>query len=312
MTEAAIELVEMSKRFKNLIAVDRLSLEVRRGEIFGLLGPNGSGKTTTVNVISGLSRPTSGTVRVLGQDILAGSRSVRRALGSMPQETALYEELSAEANLRFHGDLFGVPREVISEQTDHLLDLVQLSERRRDRVSTFSGGMKRRLALARAMLHDPEMLYLDEPTLGVDVQSRRALWDYILGLKARGKTILITTNYLEEASALCDRLAILDHGRLAALDTPVQLSRRYGDTVIEMVLEPGPSSELVARLRDIQGVTDVVAIDSAIKVTLAGAREAVGQVVTLVTKESRLVGFDQHQPSLDEVFLHLTGRELRD
>jgi ABC-type multidrug transport system ATPase subunit len=233
-------------------------------------------------------------------------------LGSVPQETALYEELSAEANLRFHGDLFGVPRKVIGEQTDHLLALVQLSERRRDRVSTFSGGMKRRLALARAMLHDPEMLYLDEPTLGVDVQSRRALWDYILGLKARGKTILITTNYLEEASALCDRLAILDHGRLAALDTPVQLSRRYGDTVIEMVLEPGPSSELVARLRDIQGVTDVVAIESAIKVTLAGAREAVGQVVTLVTKESRLVGFDQHQPSLDEVFLHLTGRELRD
>jgi ABC-2 type transport system ATP-binding protein len=312
MTEAAIELLEMSKRFKNFIAVDRLSLEVRRGEIFGLLGPNGSGKTTTVNVISGLSRPTSGTVRVLGQDILADSRSVRRVLGSVPQETALYEELSAEANLRFHGDLFGVPRKVIGEQTDHLLALVQLSERRRDRVSTFSGGMKRRLALARAMLHDPEMLYLDEPTLGVDVQSRRALWDYILGLKARGKTILITTNYLEEASALCDRLAILDHGRLAALDTPVQLSRRYGDTVIEMVLEPGPSSELVARLRDIQGVTDVVAIESAIKVTLAGAREAVGQVVTLVTKESRLVGFDQHQPSLDEVFLHLTGRELRD
>jgi ABC-2 type transport system ATP-binding protein len=312
MTEAAIELLEMSKRFKNFIAVDRLSLEVRRGEIFGLLGPNGSGKTTTVNVISGLSRPTSGTVRVLGQDILADSRSVRRVLGSVPQETALYEELSAEANLRFHGDLFGVPRKVIGEQTDHLLALVQLSERRRDRVSTFSGGMKRRLALARAMLHDPEMLYLDEPTLGVDVQSRRALWDYILGLKARGKTILITTNYLEEASALCDRLAILDHGRLAALDTPVQLSRRYGDTVIEMVLEPGPSSELVARLRDIQGVTDVVAIESAIKVTLAGAREAVGQVVTLVTKESRLVDFDQHQPSLDEVFLHLTGRELRD
>ncbi|MBJ7600470.1 ATP-binding cassette domain-containing protein [Candidatus Nephthysia bennettiae] len=312
MAEVAIRLVEMTKRFKGFTAVDRLSLEVRGGEIFGLLGPNGSGKTTTINVISGLSRPTSGSVSVLGRDVLADPRSVRRRLGSVPQETALYEELSAETNLRFHGQLFGVPRTVIEEQIDRLLDLVQLADRRRDRVSTYSGGMKRRLALVRAMLHDPELLYLDEPTLGVDVQSRRALWDYILGLKAGGKTILITTNYLEEASALCDRLAILDHGRLVALDTPAQLSRRYGDTVIELALEPAPTTGLIAELRAIHGVTEVSALDGTLKVTIAGAREAVGQVVTMVTKTSRLIGFDQHQPSLDEVFLQLTGRELRD
>jgi ABC-2 type transport system ATP-binding protein len=312
MSEAAIELVEMTKRFKAFVAVEALTLEVRSGEIFGLLGPNGSGKTTTVNVISGLSRPTSGQVRVLGRDILSEPRSVRRLLGSVPQETSLYEELSAETNLRFHADLFDVPRSVLDERMDLLLDLVQLGDRRRDRVGNFSGGMKRRLALARALLHDPQMLYLDEPTLGVDVQSRRALWDHILGLNARGKTVLITTNYLEEASALCDRLAILDHGRLVALDTPASLSRRYGDTVIDLVLDPGPTESLVGRLRAVEGVTEVAAADGTLKVTLAGAPEAAGKVMMLVAGESRLVGFDQHQPSLDEVFLQLTGRELRD
>src|SRR5207244_5448498 len=214
MSEAAIELVEMTNRFKDFLAVEALSLEVRTGEIFGLVGPNGSGKTTTVNVISGLSRPTSGEVRVLGRDMLSEPRSVRRLLGSVPQETALYEELSAETNLRFHADLFDVPRSLLDERMDRLLDLVQLEDRRRDRVGNFSGGMKRRLALARALLHDPQMLYLDEPTLGVDVQARRAIWDYILSLRDEGKTVLITTNYLEEAQVLCERVAIIDQGKL--------------------------------------------------------------------------------------------------
>ncbi len=312
MSEPAIELVEMTKRFREFTAVDRLTLAVERGEIFGLLGPNGSGKTTTVNVISGLSRPTSGTVRVLGRDMLAEPRSVRRLLGTIPQETALYEELSAEANLRFHGDLFDVPRGRLRSRIDELLQLVQLEDRRRDRVSTFSGGMKRRLALARALLHDPELLYLDEPTLGVDVQSRRAIWDHVLDLRARGKTVLITTNYLEEASALGDRLAIIDRGRLVALDTPEQLKRTYGDTVLELVLEPAPSPALLERLWTIDGVTAVSTADGALKLNLTGNPEATGRVVTAVTGEAKLLRVNQHEPDLDEVFLQLTGRELRD
>ncbi len=224
----AMELTDLTKRFGDLLALDRLTLAVETGEIFGLLGPNGSGKTTTVNLISGLSRPTAGTARVLGHDVVREPRFVRRQLGVIPQETALYEDLSAEANLRFHADLFDVPRRELGARLDRLLELVGLSDRRRDRVSTYSGGMKRRLALARALLHDPELLYLDEPTLGVDVQSRRAIWDYCLDLKKRAKTVLVTTNYLEEANALCDRIAILDRGRLVALDTPTALKRRYG------------------------------------------------------------------------------------
>ncbi|MEO9008628.1 MAG: ABC transporter ATP-binding protein, partial [Candidatus Dormibacter sp.] len=176
-TVAAIRIEGLTKRFGDFVAVDDLSFEVQRGEIFGLLGPNGSGKTTTVNMISGLSAPTAGTVTVLGHDIARDARAVKRILGSVPQETALYEELSAEANLRFHADLFGIPRNGLQARIDSVLELVQLSDRRQARVSTFSGGMKRRLAMGRALLHEPELLYLDEPTLGVDVQSRRALWD---------------------------------------------------------------------------------------------------------------------------------------
>jgi daunorubicin resistance ABC transporter ATP-binding subunit len=312
MAEAVIALVEMTKRFKDFLAVDSLSLEVAPAEIFGLLGPNGSGKTTTLNVISGLSKPTSGRVRVLGHDVVADPRAVRWRLGVVPQETALYEELSADTNLRFHGDLFNVPGVVLRQRIDELLELVQLVDRRSDRVGSYSGGMKRRLALARALVHDPELLYLDEPTLGVDVQSRRALWDHILNLKARGKTVLITTNYLEEASALCDRIAILDHGRLVALDSPANLRRRYGDMVLDLVLEPQLPGAILDELRSIHGVTQVTASDGTLKVALADAPEATGHIVTLVTRHARVVRIDQHEPGLEEVFLQLTGRELRD
>lgn len=208
----AIELLQLCKAFGPLQAVDQLTLSVEQGEIFGLLGPNGSGKTTTINLISGLSTPTSGDVQVMGYDVRRHARRIRQMLGAVPQETALYEELSAWDNLDFHADLFGMLRKEKKARIMQMLELVQLQERKGSRVSTFSGGMKRRLALARALLHDPHLLYLDEPTLGVDVQSRRAIWDYILSLRDQGKTVLITTNYLEEAQALCERIAILDHG----------------------------------------------------------------------------------------------------
>src|SRR5262252_1424569 len=234
---AAIELREVTRRYKDLVAVDCLTLSVDRGEILGLLGPNGSGKTTTVSMATGLLAPTSGAVEVLGHDMARNPRAVRRRIGSVPQETALYEELSAEANLRFHADLFDVPRAGLAVRISALLELVGLEERRGSRAGTFSGGMKRRLALARALLHEPELLFLDEPTLGVDVHSRRALWEHIIGLKKRGKTVLLTTNYLEEANELCDRVAILDRGRLLIVDTPQHLRRRLGDTVLEIVTE---------------------------------------------------------------------------
>lgn len=310
--QAAVELDAVTKRFGDFTAVDNLTLRIEHGEIFGLLGPNGSGKTTTINMVSGLSRPTSGTVHVLGTDIAHQARAVRARIGAMPQETALYEELTAWANMAFHADLYGVPRRERDHRITALLDLVQLSDRRNSRVGSFSGGMKRRLALARALLHDPQLVYLDEPTLGVDVQSRRALWNYILGLKAQGKTVLITTNYLEEASALCDRLAILDHGKLVALDTPDALRRRFGDTIVDLETAQPATAALVQQLRSMSGVREVTQDGTRLKVSVDGEQNVTGQVVTLVTQETALRGIAQREPNLDEVFLHLTGSALRD
>ena len=310
--EPAIELRSVVKRFGPLTALDNLSLSVQRGEIFGLLGPNGSGKTTLINILSGLSRPTAGQAFVFGYDISRDPRAARSLLGTLPQETALYEELSAAANMQFHADLYNVPRREREARIVALLELVQLTERRNSRVSTFSGGMKRRLALARALLHEPQLLYLDEPTLGVDVQSRRAIWDYILGLKQQGKTVLLTTNYLEEANALCDCLAILDRGRLVAMDTPAALKQRYGDTVIDLELDRSASAQLVQALRELPGVTDLAVSDGHLQVTANGQHALAGQVVTLVTREGELRSISQREPNLDEIFLHLTGSALRD
>lgn len=311
--QAAIEIVRLTKRFRNFTAVDDLSLVVKYGEIFGLLGPNGSGKTTIINIVSGLSKPSSGQVKVLGQDILKDTRIVYAALGVVPQETALYEELSAWTNMSLHADLYGVQGPNRNSRINEMLNLVQLYERRGSRVSTFSGGMKRRLALARALLHNPRLLYLDEPTLGVDVQSRRAIWDYILNLRQRGKTILLTTNYLEEANALCDRIAIIDHGKLVVLDRPMELKRRYGDTVMEIETESTISSQLFEELHNIAGISGVIQNDKIVKIAMSGNESsATGKLITLVTQESNIRRISQREPNLEEVFLSLTGSSLRD
>ncbi len=306
----AIELRGLCKAFGTLQAVDHLTLSVEQGEIFGLLGPNGSGKTTTINLISSLSTPTSGEVQVMGYQVRHHARHIRQLLGAIPQETALYEELSAWDNLDFHADLFGVPRREKKARIMQMLDLVQLAERKDARVRTFSGGMKRRLALARALLHDPQLLYLDEPTLGVDVQSRRAIWDYILALRERGKTVLITTNYLEEAQVLCERIAILDHGKLLAVDTPAHLKQRYGGSVVELeMVQPGDVSD---GLRQLPGVKEVIQQGTHVQVTTLAGSLIVPQIINLVTQVGELRQIAVREPTLDEVFLRLTGTALRD
>lgn len=310
----ALELGALTKRFGGITAVDNLSFRVKYGEIFGLLGPNGSGKTTTINMISGLSKPSSGEVKVLGFNMADNTRAVHAVLGTVPQETALYEELTAWTNMSVHADLYGVPRSERDRRMTDMLKLVELYDRRHSRVSTFSGGMKRRLALARALLHDPQLLYLDEPTLGVDVQSRRAIWDYILDLKKEGKTVLLTTNYLEEANLLCDRIAIIDHGKLVALDTPVDLKRRYGNTILEIETMLPPSQHLLEKLLAMKGISNVILNDKVLKVVMSGedASTTTGQLITLVTQEASLKTISQREPNLDEIFLSLTGSGLRD
>jgi daunorubicin resistance ABC transporter ATP-binding subunit len=309
-SKLAIEMADLCKHFGSFVAVDHLSLSVPQGEIFGVLGPNGSGKTTTINMVSGLSVPTSGTVRVMGYDVYRNMRKVHQLLGAVPQETALYEELSAWSNLDFHADLFGIPRREKKERITKILELVQLLDRKDSRVSTFSGGMKRRLALGRALLHDPQLIYLDEPTLGVDVQARRVIWDYILSLREQGKTVLITTNYLEEAQALCSTLAIIDHGKLIAVDTPDHLKRTYGGSVIELDL--ARLQDVTSELRALPSVSDVVQDGMHITVTTQGIERIVPRVVNIVSQDNELRDITVREPTLDEIFLRLTGTALRD
>ena len=306
----AIEIQDLSKTFGTFRAVDHLTLTVQQGEVFGLLGPNGSGKTTTINMISGLTSSTSGTVKVLGYDVRHNAREVRQILGAVPQETALYDELSAWTNMDFHADLFGIPRREKKQRINTMLELVQLADRKNSRVGTFSGGMKRRLALGRALLHDPKLIYLDEPTLGVDVQARRVIWDYILQLRSQGKTVLITTNYLEEAQALCDRLAIIDHGKLIAVDTPEHLKQTYGGSVVE--LETANAITSVENIRAMKDIKEVKQEHTHLTITIQGTSNAVPQIINLVSQEGEIRDITIREPSLDEIFLRLTGTALRD
>jgi ABC-type multidrug transport system ATPase subunit len=210
----------------------------------------------------------------------------------------------------FHADLFGIPRKEKKERITRLLELVQLLDRKDSRVGTFSGGMKRRLALARALLHEPKLIYLDEPTLGVDVQARRAIWDYCLSLRAQGKTVLITTNYLEEAQVLCDRLAIIDHGKLIVVDTPDHLKKKYGGSIIE--LETARPLTSVSAIKQLPGVKEVKQDGSRLKVITSGADLIVPQVVNIASQQNELRDLLLREPNLDEIFLQLTGTALRD
>ena len=326
--DAVIEVEGLVKRFGSHAAVDGLSFTVQRGEIFGLLGPNGSGKTTTINLISGLAVPTVGRVAVFGRDPRRQAREVRQRLGVVPQETALYEELSAERNLVFHAELYGIRGRERRQRVTSMLELAQLTDWAHARVSTFSGGMKRRLAIVRALLHEPELIYLDEPTLGVDVQARHVIWDYILKMQAEGRTVLLTTNYLEESDQLCDRIAVIDDGRLVALDTPARLKGRYGTGLVELELGTAPEPELVHRLQEIAGVRDVHVENRSLRLALASEEshqeaitaadgEARGAVLPRILAVLTEAGVEVRQlslkePSLDEVFLALTGKGVRD
>ena len=302
----------VTKRYDDTTALDGLSMLIERGEILGLLGPNGSGKTTTVNLLCGLVSPSSGTITVLGHDATRDPKSLRPLLGVVPQETALYGELSAQRNLRFHAELYGVPRSERGDRVREMLELVDLWERRTSPVKTFSGGMKRRLAIARAMLHRPAILYLDEPTLGVDVPSRRAVWAYIRELRRQGTTVLLTTNYLEEASELCDRIVIIDHGRSVAAGTPAALRRRIGGSVLEMTLAGTPTSELLESVRAANGVVTVDVEGEKLSVTYTEGDATAAEVLNAVAAECSMRQFVQRHASLDEVFVRLTSADYDD
>ncbi len=280
-----LRLTELRKAFGHVVALDGVSFEVRRGEVFGLLGPNGAGKTTTVNLAIGLLEPDSGSVELDGSGRPSDLAS-RRRMGIAPQTLALYDDMSGEANLRFFARMYGLSGQRLAERLAEMLDMVGLTERRRDRVSTYSGGMKRRLNLAAALVHDPDLLLLDEPTVGVDPQSRSAILDRIRELAQAGKTVVYCTHYMEEAQRICDRVAILDHGRLLALDSVDNLIVAHGGkSVVHAVFAD----------RELRVDTDE---------PLAELRR--------LESQGDLIRFSVDRPDLQSVFLALTGRHLRD
>jgi ABC-2 type transport system ATP-binding protein len=280
-----LKLTDVRKAYGNTVAVDGLSLEIRSGEVFGLLGPNGAGKSTTVAMAVGLLAPDRGSVEIAGH----GSPTdpdVRRKIGVAPQALAIYEELSAEENVRFFGSLNGLHGRALDERARWAIEFVGLTPRARDRATAYSGGMKRRLNLAVALVHDPPLLLLDEPTVGVDPQSRNAIFENILALKREGRTVLYTTHYMEEAERLCDRVAIVDRGRLLALDTVPKLIGAHGG-MSALVLERDGAE---TRIETADPIAEL----------------------SRLARDGGLPRFRLEQPDLEAVFLNLTGRHLRD
>jgi ABC-type multidrug transport system ATPase subunit len=311
MMDTAILVQTATRRFGDLVAVDELTFEVARGEIFGLLGPNGAGKTTTLNLLTGLLERDSGEVQVLGYDPQQQARYVRRQIGLVPQETNVYLDLHAVDNLWHHAALYCDDLEQTDDRIDTLLRLMNLWERRKDPVREFSGGMKRRLALARALLHDPDVILFDEPTQGVDVQGRHVLWEHIKAQQAEGKTFIISTNDMAEADALCDRLVIIDYGKAIAMDTPENLKSGLGRDIVSLRTTPpiGNPDKLFAGV-GVQAITRPQ--PAQLRLELANAETLVGDLVSRVTVDHRIEALRIARPTLDDVFLHYTGRALRE
>ena len=304
----AIQISGLTKIFGNMVAVNDLNLEIPRGELFALLGPNGAGKTTTINMLCCLLKPASGTARILGNDVIKRAYQVKKAIGVCPQETILSERLNAWENLEVMGKQYGMSSGQLKRAATSLLERLGLLERARDRVRKFSGGMRRRLSLAIALLHDPDVLFLDEPTLGMDPQARRTMWDYISNLKGK-TTILLTTNYMDEADELSDRVGIIDRGTLVALGTADQLKTNLVEgrtlTIETASIQPDVVRELQGRYSQVTHQGKTVRVSSA----ELDLKEVVDYLYSLGVAVSS-ISFEQ--PTLEDVFLHVTGRGLRD
>ncbi|GAB2825203.1 daunorubicin resistance protein DrrA family ABC transporter ATP-binding protein [Actinoallomurus bryophytorum] len=303
----AVAVEGLSKRYGDLEAVKGIGFDVPPGEVFGFLGPNGAGKTTTIGMLCTLVRPTGGAARVAGHDIVAERDEVRRNIGLVFQDPTLDAYLTAEQNLRFHGELYGLPKDVMNERIALVLDMVDLTDRKDGKVETFSGGMKRRLEIARGLLHSPRVLFLDEPTVGLDPQTRSAIWGYINQLKdTEDITIFLTTHYMEEAE-YCDRIAIIDHGEIVVLDTPEKLKASVGKDRVQIVT--GDDEAAIAALKDRFGI-DAGVHEGAVTFAVSSGEEFVPRLFSELGVAIRSVHVAR--PSLDDVFLNYAGTTIRD
>ncbi|MEI9964972.1 MAG: ATP-binding cassette domain-containing protein [Caulobacteraceae bacterium] len=303
----AIVAEDLVREFKDFTAVKGVSFAVPEGEMFGFLGPNGAGKSTTINMLCTLLRPTAGRARVNGFDVASQRSDVRRSIGLVFQDTTLDDYLSAEQNLRFHAMAYGVPRDVFEPRMEGLLRLLELWDRRHDTTRHYSGGMKRRLEIARGLLHHPKVLFLDEPSIGLDPQTRRSIWRHLHELRAREKlTIFLTTHYMDEAEN-CDRIAIMDHGSIVAMDTPDRLKAGVGGDVI--TLKSADNDALLAELKDRHGV-DARVENGEVIFTVTGGKAWLPRFIR--ESSQGLMSVSLRGPTLDDVFLQITGHAIRE
>jgi ABC-2 type transport system ATP-binding protein len=310
---SGIQTKNLPKHYGDIHAVDGIDFEVKTGEIYSLLGPNGAGKSTTISMLACLLRPTQGEAWVMGHSILKEQQQVKQAIGVVPQEVALYEDLSARENLTFWGKMYGLRGEALKQRVDKVLEVIELADRQKERVGKYSGGMKRRVNIGIALLNTPELIIMDEPTVGIDPQSRRRILDNVKELKAQGVTVLYTTHYMEEAQELSDRIGIMDHGKIIAEGTHEELVKIVGEldrvtleinTESDRILESWKKTPGVHKVKAEDGVIDLLVEDS--NQVLPSLFESASSV------QVRITSVAIQEPNLETVFLHLTGRALRD
>ncbi len=306
-----VEVDRLAKRYGQTVALDGVSFAIDSGEMFGLLGPNGAGKTTLLSILACLMEPSAGEARLLGQPIALGNRELRRSIGIVPQENAIYGELTARENLEFFGGLYGVTGATLRQRVERVLSAMGLTERADDRVDTFSGGMQRRLNLGAALVHEPRVVLLDEPTTGVDPQSRNHIFEEIRRLNATGVTIVYTSHYMEEVQALCRRVGIIDHGRLIACDTTPALLKLLEGQIRFRVSQA--SEKMWSRLRQIPGATLEEQPSHWLVLSSRDVPAALLKLIAALNEtDAQLESIETSEPNLERVFLHLTGKTLRD
>lgn len=309
-----IEVKNLGKNFKKNIAVEDVSMHLDEGESVGLLGPNGAGKSTTISMISTLLPPTKGTVKYNGKDVLKEPEELRPVLGVVPQEIALYEELSAYENMKFFGKVYGLSGKKLEDKIQETLELVGLKERQKDAVETYSGGMKRRINIAVALMHDPKILIMDEPTVGIDPQSRNYILEMVRKLnRERGLTVLYTSHYMEEVEKLCDRVYIMDHGQIIASGTKEELKSILSNEETIQIQVEETKSEFRDLLSSQEGVNQVLEDDAGYNLIVSKGEQLLGEIFEHAKQANvKIIGIHVKTPTLEDVFLHLTGRKLRD
>jgi ABC-2 type transport system ATP-binding protein len=313
MSEPILIAQDLVKTYGEIQAVRGISLRVARGEVFGLLGPNGAGKTTAISMLTGLFPPDSGSVTVDGLDLKTHTNEVKAKLGLVPQELALYPTLSARQNLNFFGRIYGLKGKELRGRVDEVLHMIGLTERADDAIDTYSGGMKRRVNIAAGLLHKPQMLFLDEPTVGVDPQSRNAIFESVETLNRAGMSVIYTTHYMEEAQRLCHRVAIVDEGEIIALDTPTALIRSLGGGVVLLGLEESAAEDIVDRVAQLPAVKTATRTDGQLKIETQRLQEALMGTLDITNQlDVRITSLEILEPNLESVFLHLTGKKLRE